>query len=226
MNRIINQISQFYHKNRKWIIGGLAFLLLLQLCSRGGRVAPPDSAKESQPVQEAPHFDTLANGEKPLEQLFYEKMTAPPEKGPSPLLPFFIMTALVALVYVVIKYKLAERFMPAWVSVRARTLKKQKEQLLRIAIHNYTKESITFATPVVVFERGKKSRKFKIKGGDGQNLFPLTLMPKTGHQLTISIDKFRASFPELKKYKKLRVIIEADNGKTYRLNPDSLIPGF
>jgi hypothetical protein len=46
-------------------------------------------------------------------------------------------------------------------------------------------------------------------------------MPDTGHRVVINIDKLKSRMPEIKKYKKITIVISADNGKTYTVKPDS-----
>lgn len=226
MNNLLNRIKTYYRKNRRFIIGGLAFLLLLQICNRGGKVATKSDSSEEQTVHENVQFDTLANGEESLEQVFYETLTKP-ETEPQPkynpiFMQLLLMTSLILIFYLAQKRGWVRKLMPAWVFVRVKTKKNKHtgEKLLHLEINNKTKDSITFNPPVLTFKRYNKTKHFKIKGGDGQTIFPLTLMPDTGHKLVINLDRFKKNVPELKKFKNVSISIDADNGKTYNAKPN------
>ena len=226
MNEILTRVKDFYYRNRKLLIGGFAFLLLLQLCSRG---AKPPVQKDEQPENGASvqlPLDTLPNGEESLERAFYEGLSKKAEEAPeyNPLFTeFLLMTLLVLLFYVAGRRGWLRKIMPAKVIIRARTQKSigNDNLLLIIEINNKTKDSVTFEPPVLVFKRYSKERKFRLRGGDGDFVFPLTLMPDTGHRVVINIDKLKSRMPEIKKYKKITIVISADNGKTYTVKPDS-----
>ena len=231
MNEIFTRVKEFYLRNRKLLIGGFAVLLLLQICSRGAQ--PPVEKHQSKEHAESIQLpvDTLPNGEESLERAFYEGLEKRAEEpqGYNPLfMEFLLMTLLVLLFYVAGRRGWIRRLMPAKVVIRARTQKSNTigNTLLIIEINNKTKDSVTFEPPVLVFKRFSKERKFKIKGGDGDFVFPLTLMPDTGHRIVIDIDRIRSQVPEIKKYNKIIVIIDADNGKTYKIKPDSLLNIF
>ncbi len=226
MNNLIYRIKAFYHKNRRFIIAGLGFILLLQICGRGGYVSTKSDSAENPSVHENIQFDTLANGEESLEQVFYETLTKPDSEPPPKYNPLFmemlLMTSLILIFYLAQKRGWIKKLMPAWVFVRAKTSKTKHtgETLFHLEISNKTKDSITFSPPVLTFKRYSKTKQFKIKGGDGQTIFPLTLMPDTGHKLVINLDRFKKNVPELKKFKSVSISIEADNGKTYNAKPN------
>ena len=44
---MLDKIKTFYRQNRLLIIIGLSFILLMQICSRGGRVDKPAVQKET-----------------------------------------------------------------------------------------------------------------------------------------------------------------------------------
>ena len=226
MNEILSRIKEFYYRNRKLLIGVFAFLLLLQLCSRGAQAPSESQHKKRETIRIEVPEDTLSNGEESLEKAFYEGMTKPAEKQPefNPLfMEFLLMTALVLIFYIVGKRGWLRKLMPAMVIIKARTVKSRAagDLLLAIEINNKTKDSITFEPPILIFKRFRKVRKFKIKGGGGENVFPLTLMPDTGHKVIINLDRFKERIPEIKKYNKVNILITADNGKTYKVKPDS-----
>jgi hypothetical protein len=225
MNDLLYRIKAYYHKNRRFIIGGLAFLLLLQICNRGGKVSTKSDSAEKPTAHEQIQFDTLANGEESLEGVFYETLTKPETESQPKYNPLFLemllMTSLIFIFYLAQKRGWIKKLMPAWVFVRVKTtkIKHTGEKLLHLEISNKTKDSITFNPPVLTFKRYSKTKRFKIKGGDGQTIFPLTLMPGTGHKLVINLDRFKKNVPEIKKYNQISISIDADNGKTYNAKP-------
>jgi len=227
MNDILNRVKEFYYRNRKLLIGGFAFLLLLQLCSRGAQQPVSKEHEKDKTVDIQLPPDTLSNGEKSLEKAFYEGLEdrAEEPQGYNPLfMEFLLMTALVLLFYIAGKRGWLKKLMPAKVIIRARTQKSKAlgNTLLIIEINNKTKESVTFDPPVLVLKRYTKERKFRIKGGDGEFVFPLTLMPDTGHKVIIDIDRLKEQMPDVKKFNKIVITISADNGKVYKVKPDSL----
>jgi len=231
MNEILTRVNQFYVRNRKLLIGGFALLLLLQLCSRGAQ--PPvgkDKHKGEAEKIQLP-ADTLPNGEESLEKAFYEGLSKRAEepRGYNPLfMEFLLMTLLILLFYVAGKRGWIRKIMPAKVIIRARTQKGKilGNTLLIIEINNKTKDSVTFEPPILVFKRFSKERKFKIKGGEDDFVFPLTLMPDTGHKVVIDIDRLKSQVQGMEKFNKIYIYISGDNGKTYTIKPDSWFNWF
>ena len=113
------------------------------------------------------------------------------------------MTGLVLLVFVATRRGWLLKIMPPMVisSLKISTQKGTKGRLAKYSINNHTRNSLTFYEPVIIFgSLTKKARKFRIKGGDSQNLFPLILTPSTSHQLNIRLEQFLAHTTELKHY--------------------------
>ncbi|TAJ13268.1 hypothetical protein DMA11_09490 [Marinilabiliaceae bacterium JC017] len=216
MNQL-QQLKAFYNRNRNWIIAGLTFLLVIQTCGRSFYSAVPASKQNHQPQQEI-SVSPDSSAKESLEQSYIEKLREEPAPKPtSQWMPFLLMTGIILLFYVARKRGWIHKMMPKLVIVSTKLEKKTqpKQTLLKLVINNQSKQGLTFHPPVLVFHRFGKQRKFKIKGGDGQILFPLTLMHGTGHKLIIDINRFKAQVPELKKFKKVSISVEASNGKTY-----------
>ncbi|WP_430816990.1 hypothetical protein [Carboxylicivirga sp. RSCT41] len=186
---MLDKIKTFYRQNRLLILIGLAFLLLMQICSRGGRVDKALLQNEQQAVEESIPDDTEL---KPLNELHYEQERQQQKRNPE-MISLYILMGMVLLVYVATKRGWLQKLSPSvvWVRVHVKRNKSTKARIVSISINNQTKESLTFSPPVLAFGSPfKKARKFRIKGGD-DNIFPLTLMPGTAHRLTIDIDAFR-----------------------------------
>ncbi|MBS2210057.1 hypothetical protein KEM09_01505 [Carboxylicivirga mesophila] len=211
---MLNQLKEFYKKNRLFIIIGLAFILLMQICSRGGRVS-----KQAVPETSVHQPDSSVSDDsqlKPLREIYYEEQQNKKTRNPE-ITNLFILMGLVLLVYVATRRGWLQKLAPSivWVNIRIRRHKSSKDRIATITISNHTKESLTFSSPVLSFGSPlKKSRKFKLKGGGDQSVFPLTLMPGTAHSLNINLDAFRQKAGITKGYKWVKT--EVDTGtKSY-----------
>ncbi|WP_439182912.1 hypothetical protein [Carboxylicivirga taeanensis] len=207
---MLNQLKDFYQKNRLFIISGLALVLLLQICSRGARkpvsTALPDTHIQADTVVNA---DTLL---KPLQEIYYEEKLKNSERNPE-ITHLFLLMGLVLLVFVATKRGWLQKLTPSivWVSIKARRKKETKERVATISISNYTKESLTISSPILILSSpSKKARKFKVKGSTEQNIFPLTLMPGTAHHLTINLDTFRQKAGIKKGFRWMKVKVNTD----------------
>ncbi|MCT4588237.1 MAG: hypothetical protein N4A71_10475 [Carboxylicivirga sp.] len=186
---MIDKIKEFYQKNRLLIIIGLAMILLMQICSRGGRVdrtvsLPSETNQYNESVQDDRQL-------KPLDEIYYEEQQKEQRQNPE-MFSLFILMGLVLFVFVATKRGWLQRLSPSivWISVSIKRNKVTKERIASISIRNHTKESLTFSPPVLAFGMlFKKTRKFRIKGGSDA-VFPLTLMPGTAHNISINLDVF------------------------------------
>ncbi len=210
MQKYINEFKVFYQKYRWWIVGALFFLLMMQVCSQGGRVGHRDLVQES----------TLNEPENDEELL--RPLNTPVDEGvnvkrgfDTGALLFLMLFGL--LFYVAMKRKLFQKMIPSivWVSLRIRNKKSTGQRIAQISIMNRTRESIAFNAPVLVFGHPfKKTRKFQLKSG-GQNLFPLTLTPETSHQISIDINQFKQKANVDKGYNWVKVELQTDRAKEH-----------
>lgn len=186
---MLDKIKAFYHQNRLLIIIGLAFLLMMQICSRGGRVEKPKHQNTLSDTEQIMPDDSQI---KPLNEIYYEQQKENNERNPE-MISLYLLMGMVLLVYVATKRGWLQKLSPSivWVTISVKRNKTTKARIASILINNQTKESLTFSPPILVFGTPfRKARKFRIKGTD-DNLFPLTLMPGTAHRLTIDLDSFR-----------------------------------
>ncbi|TCO08350.1 hypothetical protein [Natronoflexus pectinivorans] len=208
----MDRITDFWIRNRTFIISILAFLLFMNLCGR--IMLPPaeqrtEIRKEPQ-IQTKPSDDGLIYRDDRLNRRAVEQT----ERNRSFMSLLFWLTALALTGYYLYRKGWLAKLLPQWVSFTASlTYQKDEERLLiTLVISNRTRESRTFREPELVFKRWFRSRKFKIKN----SLFPLTLMPGTSHSLTISVDQFYKKIPELKGFNRIGATIVCDNKRTYR----------
>lgn len=207
MKKFINDLKLLYRQYRIWIIGGLFFLIMMQVCSYGARDhsnVEPQSFKEEK-----------------LEQEDLESLTVTPVDQPKERKPLndniLLLMGVGLLFYFVLKRKLLQKIMPSivWVSLSTRRIKSSKVRLARIQVINKTKDSITFEAPVLVFKNlTGKPRRFKLKNGI-DNLFPLTLTSNTSHSVNIDIDQFRLKAGVGDSHRWMKVEVEAHNQKVY-----------
>ncbi|MCU4176263.1 hypothetical protein [Carboxylicivirga sp. N1Y90] len=209
MKKYLNDFLVFYRKYRWWVIGGLFFLLMMQICSQGGRVNQSLDVKKEVVQSEEIVDDGLLQ---PLGASRNEDIK--PQQNPS-LNSIFILVIFGLLFYIAMKRGLFKKFAPSivWVTLGLKRLNNQR--LAKIGIVNQTKESKTFQAPVIVFAGiGQKTKRFKLKT-NLNSVFPLTLTPGTSHQLTINIDQFRTKANLTNSYKLVKIEVESDGVKEH-----------
>ena len=182
MKNYLNEIKNFYVKNRLWIIGGLFFILMLQVCSQGGK------GHHSVEIQGKDVESVEKSNEQlqPLGSMDDQVLKERPTYNSNYLL---LLMGLGLLFYFALKKRWLQQLMPGivWVSLRLRKVKSSKTRLASMAVVNKTTDSITLQPPVLVFGSPfKKSRKFRIKNND-DNVFPLTLTPNTSHGINFCL---------------------------------------
>ncbi len=212
MQHLKNSVKTFYQKNRLLIIIGLGFILMMQICSQGGKVNtnPDEQIREIERSVD----DTDI---KPLQEIYQEEVrdnkTANPE-----MISLFILIGFVLMFYVATKRGWIKKIVPSvvWVSLSIKRHKQSKERMATLLVLNQTRESITFISPVISFGGlFKKSRKFRIKSGVGQDIFPLILLPGTSHQIVINLDTFIQKAGDLSAYSWVRLEIGGKSQKMY-----------
>lgn len=210
MKDYFDRLKDFYLRNRLWIIGGLFFLLMMQICSEGGRVN-----HQSAPVM---HDQELTDDAPvPLEALTPSDDEIVRQRPTINSNYLFLLMGLGLLLVVALRRKWLNKLMPdiVWISHNFKHTKLSKTTLVRISVINKTHSSITFQSPVLVFGSPfAKSRKFRLKNG-GDNVFPLILTPNTSHRLTIDIDQFRQKAGLEKDYRWVKVEIDTSQMKKY-----------
>nr|WP_321453877.1 hypothetical protein [uncultured Carboxylicivirga sp.] len=186
MKKYWDELKVFYLKYSLWIIGGLFFLIMMQICSQGGRVKPTNTFTQEITEQAEPALDQL----QPITNSDISVQQNRKSFNSDYLL---LLMGLGLFYYVAMKRKWFHKLVPSivWVSLRIKKQKNTNIRLARMMLVNKTKESLTFDAPVLVFGSPfKKARKFRLKNG-GDNVFPLTLTPGTSHKISIDIDQFK-----------------------------------
>jgi len=209
MNKQIKDFTAFVKKNRVVIYVLLGTILMLQICSRGA--LPPKHTSDPQAMD-----ITISNDESDTPQV-----TPPEEHTPKPQTDFtsiLLMAVVILGFFVAQRYGWLDKLFPKIVifKVDYAQQKATGHLILKVLLINRTRESISFNNPTLAFFKGKHKREFIIKNIGGQNYFPITLTPGTGHKFNIDAQKFYTSIPDLEKYKTLQMIITTTTGRSYK----------
>ncbi|MCW3806725.1 hypothetical protein [Plebeiibacterium marinum] len=207
MSRQLNNFLDFFKKNRIIIYVMLGLALMMQVCSRGAGI------QESMP--EAPQSEVVSP------QTSDYPSQAPSDEAPSGdggFVSMLLVTIIVLGFFVAKRYGYLDKLLPKIVIFRVGyyRLKSNGNLALKVYIINQTQRDITFNAPTILFFKGKDKREFAIKNIGGQNYFPITLMPGTGHKFTIDAQKFYNNVDGLNDYKTIRMQICSNCGKCYK----------
>ncbi len=201
-------LLEFLKKNRLiiYVIFGMA--IMLQICSKGAETP----IKNPSPVTENVH---------PLIQNPSVDVNNPnlENQNPGTDLQSLLLIAIVVLGFFVAKrYGWIEKLYPKVVIFRVSFYKVRLngKLALKVVLINHTKRDITFNNPSIQFFKGKDKREFSIKNIGGQNYFPITLLPNTGHKFTIDAQKFYDQVEGLSEHRSIRMVISATDGTSYK----------
>ena len=84
---------------------------------------------------------------------------------------------------------------------------------LKLTVKNVGNSDVDLDKPLLVFDNFWLKRKFKIKGQDNYSFYPLFLEKGKTHTLQINLDRFYKHDKRLRKYPKLKLVINEVNGK-------------
>ncbi len=202
----LKSFLEFLKKNRIIIYVMLGIALTMQICSTANQNTNPDTNSLSE-------NSVSQYSEQPIQQ---------PEDGQKPqsfnLNSLWVMIFVTLLFYVAKRKGWLQKFMPQIVIFRVGhyKVKSNGNLALRVFIINQTKRDITFNAPTIQFFKDNTKREFAIKNIGGQNYFPLTLMPGTGHKFTIDAQKFYNNVDGLTDYKTVSMQICSSTGKCYK----------
>ncbi len=208
----IQDFLAFVKKNKYFLFIILGIIILLQVLSLGSR---PSVTQNTDPRTEKQMNQTEWSFEQPENR----DVTPPVQNTNKNDFTSIIILAILVLVFVLAKkYGYLEKLFPSIFIFRT-TYFKQKSTgnlVVKVWLINKTKSDISLNNPTVSFFKGSKKREFTIKNIGGQNYFPLTLMPNTGHKFVIDIQKFYNNIDDLKEYKNIQMKICATSGKCYK----------
>ncbi len=211
MKDFLQKLQVFYQQNRVWILCGLGFIIMMQLCNK-----PQQDYTQPSSHLNKPHENIDDSAIAPINDLYLDQTA---KRKDFDLNSYLIMTLLVLLVFVATRKGWIQKLIPGRViiSLKVKNNKKTNTKIAKLNILNLTKTNYTFSDPILIFASPlKKARKFKIKGGDSQSLFPLTLTPETAHQLNINLDNFITNVEGLKQYRFIKVEILSNQQKKHK----------
>lgn len=210
MNRHIADFISFVRKNRIIIYVLLGSALMLQICSKGAQTPVRSVEPQFEEItQNTPGEEVAPNEEVENEQ-------AP--KPANDMKTLLIMAALILAFFVARRYGWLDKLYPKVVIFKVNHYKSKTNGnlILKVFLINKTNTSISFNNPTLCFFKGSKKREFTIKNIGGQNYFPITLTPGTGHKFNIDAQKFYDKVDGLTKYRTLRMEINSTTGTNYK----------
>jgi hypothetical protein len=211
----------FWRKYNKFILGGLFFLFLVSYCNQQSpKQAVQPEEKEQTVTTESSDTSDLSTL-KTYEELVKQRSAQETDGPGSFLTMFLLLMGAFILVWLLQKPKMQQllhRWFPGRVMlqvVKGRDSVSGR-RVLKISIFNKSAEGITFLPPYLVFRRWGKERKFRLKGSNQEDMFPLTLTPGTSHRLVLDLDQFYEKLPDLKNSNRVGASVETTGQKEYR----------
>jgi len=210
---------KFWRKYGNYILIGLFFLFLVNLCHRPApnRTSRPEDTRQES-VRDTTDDDRYL---KSYEELMRERRAEQEQRPGSFFFTFVLLLLGVAIVWIA-RQKWAQSLWQQWFPGKVKfRVSKVKDgvtgrKLLRISIENKTREGLTFLAPMIVFSSWGKERRFRIRGNNQEDMFPLTLTPGTGHRVVLDLEQFYEKLPELKGSNRVGASVETTDGKQYK----------
>ncbi len=203
------------------ILGGLFFLFLISYCNqqRSPQSLPSDVNDEEQifsdstqeNVKKLPDYEELMRRRQPQEP-----------RGPGSFFTMFLLLMFsFGLVWLFQQQRVRNyirQLLPGRVLffVTPKRDSVTGRRLLRISIVNKTDDSLTFLPPNLIFRKWGKERKFRLKGSNQDDMFPLTLTPGTSHHVVLDLEQFYEKIPGLKNSDRVGASVETTGQKEYR----------
>jgi hypothetical protein len=208
---MLNLIIEFWTRNRYTIFAIFGFLLVVNMC---GRIFMPAAQSDQFTYEEFNNGQTDdPNMLRSYDALMQEKISEHGKNDSS----FFTFVLLLTALFLIAQYAHRKGWfdglLPRWISLKTRFERSTNSGrlLMRITIHNNTRESKTFLTPQLFFKKRGQTRNFLIKNED----FPLTLTPGTGHSMLIDVDLFYEKVKDLKGFGRIGAMIQTSFGESY-----------
>ena len=93
--------------------------------------------------------------------------------------------------------------------------RKYRPKNLTLHIRNIGKKDVDIEAPLLVFRKIWNVRKFKLKGINKQEIYPLYLERNKVHEVQVDLTVFYNHDRKLKKYYRAKVILKDTKGKKY-----------
>jgi hypothetical protein len=213
-------LQRFWRKYGNLILGGLFFLFIISYCNQQTRYTAQKAIDQpNKSIRKLSEHDSSQL--KSFEELMSERQSQKPER-PGSLFTMLLLLMLGVGIVWMIRQSWWKSFWMKWfpgrVSLRVAKGKDHVtgRKLLKISIVNKTQDGLTFMPPMVVFSKWGKERRFRLKGSDQDDMFPLTLTPGTGHGIVIDLDQFYEKIPDLKGANRVGALVETSGEKEYK----------
>ncbi|WP_423130332.1 hypothetical protein [Gaoshiqia sp. Z1-71] len=139
------------------------------------------------------------------------------------LLWFLIIPAVVALIWIFVRWlKNNGKAKPAGPSFSFRRLtvdlkkdRKHRPNTLTLLIRNNRSRDVDIEAPVLLFRKLWSIRKFKLKGINRYQIYPLYLEAGKSHELRISLAVFHEHDRGLRKYYWAKILLQDTRGRKY-----------
>ncbi len=201
-------------KNKYFLLVILGIIILLQILSKGAEPTVSHSP-ESQWEESINQQDELNNQQS-------DPSETPTRRRGNDFSSIIILAFFVVAYFLAKKYgyldKIMDKITPSIFILRTSYFKQKSTNhlVIKVLIINKTKSDVSLNNPTICFYKGKDVREFTIKNIGGQNYFPLTLMPNTGHKFVIDAQKFYDNVQDLKDHKSIQMKICSSSGKCYK----------
>ncbi len=94
--------------------------------------------------------------------------------------------------------------------------RRYRPRTLTLVVRNVSKKDVDILAPVIMFRKLWSIRKFKLKGVDRYEIYPLYLEAGKVHELRINLSAFHDYDRALRKYYWGRVLLRDTNGRNYK----------
>lgn len=147
--------------------------------------------------------------------------------GPDRYFPYFVVAVLLAvpvLFWVVGRMmkrqdnSFASFFQKNRLGIELVPNRGYRPELLTLVVRNDSRQDIDVEAPVLVIRKLWSIRKFKLKGINRAEIYPLYLEKSKKHELRISLNVFFQHDPTLRSYYWARVLLKDTKGHRYSTN--------
>jgi len=149
------------------------------------------------------------------------------EVGPDTYFPYLVMTLIAGISVAAwlvskgkprIKIDIAGWFANRRVEARLMANKKNQPEKLILVVKNNRSKAVGLEAPVLTFRKLWSVRKFRLKGMNREEIYPLNLESGKSHELQFKLDVFHKHDPALRSYYWARVWVKDTTGKTHGTN--------
>ena len=142
------------------------------------------------------------------------------EVGPDGYVLYLFFAFVLAIPLLFVLFKLAAGQEWSWIA------RKKNEQVnvwmvyrakgqVSLLIENKGDKKQIFNAPILVFQKGFKTRKFRLKSINNTVVYPVIVESAQKRELQFNLNVFHKHDPDLNGYRRIWICIDTDSGKTY-----------